>query len=166
MMTFLICTVGWCFYFNGKFDTQCMTNDLNHAIAVATIRIVAGILFFFQGYDKVFKIGTRQVQQAMRAQLEGKAFPEGLLSLIVILTSYIELLCGFLLILGLFKFYSIYLLCMSLVLVVTGFSYAKPMWENNHLFIRLILLVTLLLTPVEWDRFSLDFIFSLTDLNN
>ncbi len=143
-----------------------MITDLNHAIAIVTIRVVAGILFFFQGYDKVFKIGTSQVQQAMRMQLGGKAFPEGLLSLIVILTSYIELLCGFLLILGLFKFYSIYLLCLSLILVVTGFSYAKPMWENNHLFVRLILLVTLLMTPGEWDRFSLDFIFLLSKLNN
>jgi putative oxidoreductase len=139
-----------------------MIPDMNHAIAIATIRIIAGVLFFFQGFDKVFHVGITQIRQAMRLQLGGKSFPDGLLSLIVIFTSYVELLCGFLLILGLFKYYSIYLLCFSLLLVVTGFSYAKPMWENNHLFVRLILLATLLLTPVDWDRFSLDYLFVMT----
>ena len=143
-----------------------MITDLNHAIAIATIRIIVGLLFFFQGYDKVINIGTSNVREAMRVQLGGKNFPDGLLSLMVVFTSYVELLCGFLLILGLFKFYSIYLLCFSLTLVVIGCSYAKPMWENNDLFIRLILLVTLLLTPGDWDRFSLDFIFLLSKLNN
>lgn len=143
-----------------------MDADFNHAVAIATVRIIAGILFFFQGYDKVFKVGTAQVGQAMRVQLGGKTFPDGLLNLIVIFTSYVELLCGFLLLLGLFKFYSLYLLCFSLTLVVFGFSYAKPMWENNHLFVRLILLVTLLITPGHWDRFSLDYLFLLSKLNS
>ena len=57
------------------------------------------------------------------------------------------------------------ILSLSLLIVVTGFSLVKPMWENNHLFIRLILLLVLLIAPVEWDRFSLDYLYVLSKLN-
>ncbi len=87
-----------------------------------------------------------------------------MINFIAPLTSWIELLCGFLLILGFFKFFAIYLLCFNLIIVVFGFSLSKPMWENNHVFIRLLLLIFLLVAPLEWDRFSIDYLFALSRL--
>ena len=142
-----------------------MISDLNYAIAMATVRIIAGVLFFFQGYDKVFRIGVDRLRETIRVTLQGKSIPDSALSAIAIFTSWVELICGFLLIIGFFKYYAIYLLCLSLLIVVTGFSLVKPMWENNHMFIRLILLLILLVAPVEWDRFSLDYLYLLSKLN-
>ncbi|MBL0341705.1 MAG: DoxX family membrane protein [Bacteroidetes bacterium] len=142
-----------------------MITDLNYIIAIATARIIVGILFFFQGYDKVFKVGMKEVGETMQASLGKNKLPSGFVKLIAIFTSWVELLCGFLLILGFFKFFTIYLLCFNLVLVVIGFSIAKPMWETGHVLIRLLLLMLLLLTPIEWDKFSLDYLFALSKLN-
>ena len=141
-----------------------MITELNYAIAVFTVRIIAGILFFIQGYDKVFRIGMTEMKQTVKSALSHSRLPDGLLSFIVPFNSWIELICGFLLIIGFFKYYAIYFLCLNLVIVVLGFSMEKPMWENNHVFIRLILLIMLLITPVEWDRFSIDYLFALSKL--
>jgi uncharacterized membrane protein YphA (DoxX/SURF4 family) len=141
-----------------------MTSDINFAVALFTVRVVAGILFFFQGYDKVFNVGMAEIRETMIAGFAPKKIPASVVSVIAPLTSWIELLCGFLLIIGFFKYYAIYLLCLNLLIVVFGLSLSKPMWENNHVFIRLFLITILLLAPVEWDRFSLDYIFALSKL--
>ncbi len=142
-----------------------MFTDLNYTVAIATARIIVGILFFFQGYDKVFTVGIREVSETMRVSLGNKSMGKGFIGIIASFTSWIELLCGFLLIVGFFKFFAIYLLCLDLVIVVIGFSLAKPMWESGHVLFRLIILLLLLLTPIEWDRFSLDYLFALSKLN-
>jgi uncharacterized membrane protein YphA (DoxX/SURF4 family) len=138
-----------------------MTSDINFAVALLTVRVIAGILFFFQGYDKVFKVGMKEIHATMKAGFGNKPIPDFLITVIAAFTSWVELLCGFLLIAGFFKYYASYLLCLNLIVVVLGFSISKPMWENSHVFIRLLLLIILLLTPVEWDRFSLDYLFAL-----
>lgn len=143
-----------------------MISDFHFAFVVLTVRIIAGILFFFQGYDKVFNVGMEELRQTMKASFESKKIPDALIAVIAPLTSWIELLCGFLLIVGFFKYYAIYLLCLNLIIVVFGFSLSKPMWENNHVFIRLALLIFLLVIPIGWDRFSLDYLFVLSGLNN
>ncbi len=136
------------------------------AIAVFTVRVIAGILFFFQGYDKVFNVGVSQVRQTMNATLAGRNVPDALIGIVAYYTSYVELLGGFLLIIGFFKFYATLLLCISLIMVVTGFSIAKPMWESFHVFIRLGLLVFILLINPELDIISFDHLFQLSGLNN
>ncbi|HMT28175.1 MAG TPA: DoxX family membrane protein [Bacteroidia bacterium] len=141
-----------------------MTTEFNQIIAVSTIRIIVGILFFFQGYDKVFTVGMKEVTATMKASFSYNRLPEGFLSLIAFFTSWIELICGFLLILGFFKYFAAYLLCLNLVVVVWGFSMAKPMWETGHVFIRLILLIMFLLAPIEWDKISVDYLFALSKL--
>ena len=141
-----------------------MITDLNLSIAMATARVIVGILFFFQGYDKVFNLGLPEVKNAMSASLNSRNVPDGFIGIVATLTSWIELLCGFLLIVGFFKFFAIYLLCFNLMIVVLGFSISKPMLESGHVLFRLILLLLLLLTPVEWDRFSFDYLFALSKL--
>ena len=141
-----------------------MTSGINFAVALLTIRVVAGILFFFQGYDKVFNVGMAEIRETMLAGFASKKMPDSVVSFIAPFTSWVELLCGFLLIIGFFKYYALYLLCLNLLIIVFGLSLSKPMWENNHVFIRLLLIVILLLAPVEWDRFSLDYVFALSKL--
>ncbi|MDQ3052042.1 MAG: DoxX family protein [Bacteroidota bacterium] len=141
-----------------------MITDYNFAVALFTVRVIAGLLFFFQGYDKVFNIGMTQIRQMMKSGFGNRKIPDQVINFIAPLTSWIELLCGFLLILGFFKFFAIYLLCFNLIIVVFGFSLSKPMWENNHVFIRLLLLIFLLVAPLEWDRFSIDYLFALSRL--
>jgi uncharacterized membrane protein YphA (DoxX/SURF4 family) len=149
-----------------KRKKQCfMLTEINYAIAVLTIRLIAGILFFFQGYDKVFRVGMSQVALTMRTSLSHRNIPNSVISFIAIFTSWAEMICGFLLVLGFFKFFAIYVLCLNLVVIVFGLSLGKAMWENNHVFIRLALLILLLLLPGEWDRFSVDFLFTLTKLS-
>lgn len=141
-----------------------MLTDLNLTIAIATARIIAGILFFFQGYDKVFKVGIKEVSKIMKLSLGNRNLSDSFLVAISTVTSWIELVCGILLILGLLKYFALYLLCLNLILVVAGFSMSKPMWDTGHVFIRLTLLLLLLLTPIEWDKLSLDYLLALLKL--
>ena len=92
-----------------------MITDLNLIIAIATARIFVGILFFFQGYDKIFNIGMKQLRQTMSANLGNHKLPDS-------------------------------------------------MWDTAHVFVRLLLILLLLLTPVEWDKFSFDYLFTLAKL--
>ena len=141
-----------------------MLTDLNLIIAIATARIFVGILFFFQGYDKIFKIGMKQLKQTMSANLGNHKLPDSFIGFVAVSTSWIELMCGFLLIIGFFKYFALYLLCIDLLVVATGFSLAKPMWDTAHVFVRLFLILLLLLTPVEWDKISFDYLFTLAKL--
>lgn len=138
--------------------------ELNHAVAVATVRILAGILFLFQGYDKIFNIGISELKNTI-SSINKNRLPDGLIYGISAYTSWVELICGFLLILGFFKFFAIYLLCINIIIVALGFSMAKPMWENNLVFIRLVLLIFLLVTPGSWDLISFDHLFNISGLS-
>jgi putative oxidoreductase len=142
-----------------------MITDLNYAVAIATARILTGVLFLFQGYDKVFNIGMKNLQLTLSTNFNNHKIPSGIIGFIAVYTSWIEFICGFLLILGIFKYFAIYLLCLNLVIVAVGFSMSKPMWENSMLFVRLALLLFLLTTPTEWDKFSIDYLFALSKLS-
>lgn len=133
-----------------------MTNELHLAVATLTVRVLAGILFAFQGYDKVFFTGMNSLQNAIRATLGDKRLPSGMIRLIALTTSWMELIGGLLLIVGLFTPWAIYLLCLDLIIVSAGFSYAKTMWDSGHVLFRLMLLIFLLLVPETQYCISLD----------
>ena len=71
-------------------------------------------------------------------------------------TSYVELICGFLLIIGLFRKYALYLLGIDLLLVSFGHGLMEPIWDLQHVIPRAILFVTILLVPGQWDRWNAD----------
>lgn len=133
----------------------------NEAILTFTMRAILGILFFFQGYDKVIRIKIPRVIEFFRQELGTIKVPAFVLTLTAWFTSYVEFLCGGLLILGLFKQYALYILGIDLILVAGAFSLIKPMWDMQFLFPRLILLAILLYLPSEWDVISLDYIIRL-----
>ena len=130
----------------------------NETIAVFIARVILGILFFAQGYDKVFKVKLPGVIATFRQPMEAKQVPNGLLSLAAYYTSYIELAGGLLLIIGLAKTFVLAALGLDLILVAVAFSILKPMWDMQHFFPRLLLLIFILVSPAGWDVMSADYL--------
>lgn len=121
------------------------TYDYKIQAAELLLRIFAGILFFFQGYDKVFRIGLKGVTDTFMADASRYRIPRGLVSLLTWYTSLAELIGGLLLMAGLFTFPALCALGLDLVLVALAFSFIEPMWDMKHVFPRLLLLVALML---------------------
>lgn len=132
----------------------------NENILVFTLRVILGLLFFFQGYDKVFRVKIPGVIAFFRSELGNIKVPDSVLKLSTYYTSYVEFLCGALLVAGLFTKYALYLLGFDLILVVGAFSLIKPMWDMQLLFPRLMLLSILLYLPEEWNMISADHILN------
>lgn len=135
-----------------------MTEQLLEPITFLALflRLLLGILFFFQGYDKVFKIGLKGVINTVGPSYRNRGLPDFSISIVSFLTSWIELTCGLLLIAGLFKYIAIYLLGLDLLIVVFGMSLLEPVWDMKLVFPRLVLYIILLLLPCEKDIFTMD----------
>ena len=131
--------------------------NYNEAAAVFILRVFLGILFFAQGYDKVFKIKIKGVYETFEVPMRPKNIPHFLLRLSAYLTSYSELIGGVSLILGLFKYFTLYLLGFDILLVTIAMSMLNPMWDMQYVFPRLLVLIALLLIPASWDVFSIDY---------
>ncbi|MBN8701600.1 MAG: DoxX family protein [Bacteroidetes bacterium] len=131
----------------------------NESVLVFVLRVILGILFFFQGYDKIFKIKISGVVDFYKYELGTIRMPNWVLALSAYYTSYIELIGGILLIVGFFKSWALYLLGIDLILVTAAFSMIKPMWDMQLLFPRLIILSILLYLPANWDLLSIDNLF-------
>ena len=125
------------------------------AIALLAMRVLAGVLFFCQGYDKLFRLKTEGVVRAMADVLAQKNISFGIARTCIFLSSLVELSCGLLLALGIFRDTALYLLTADMVCVALAFSLLKPMWEMGFYFPRFVLLMALLLLPREWDCISL-----------
>lgn len=129
--------------------------------AVLITRVFLGILFFSQGYDKILKVKIKNVIETFEYSLISRHLPKFLLVIIAFFTSYIELIGGFLLIIGFLKYYALYLLGLDLILVAVAFGIVKPMWDMQFVFPRLLLLLILLIMPSQWDIISIDYSWSL-----
>lgn len=125
------------------------------------LRVVLGILFFFQGYDKVFRLKISGVIDFFRTEMYGKGVPDFVLVLAAYLTSFIELIGGAMLILGLFGNYAMYLMGIDIILVVGAFSIMNAMWDMSMVFPRLLLLAVLLYLPETANTWSLDHLLKL-----
>jgi len=131
--------------------------NLNKSIAVLTIRLILGFIFLMQGIGKVFKWGVENVYNMDFFYGTYKdLLPDFIIHATAYYTSYIELIAGLLVVLGLKRDYALYLLASVLVIVTFGHGLAEPIWNLSHVMYRTILLVTLLILPREWDKFSMD----------
>lgn len=122
------------------------------------LRVFCGVIFMFQGYDKVFNVKISGVIETYRYEAQQKNIPTFLLTFSAYYTSFVEFFGGALLILGLFKNYVLILLGMDMIMVAIAFSYLKPMWDMRFVFPRLILISILLVLPSRWAYFSLDYL--------
>ncbi|HVA98391.1 MAG TPA: DoxX family protein [Bacteroidia bacterium] len=125
-------------------------------VAVFLARVFLGLLFFYQGYDKIFRIKVKNVIQTIYMPLVNKGVPKFLSVLGAYATSYIELICGAALIIGFMKNWSLYLLSFDVLFAAIVFGLVEPMWDTRHIFPRIVLLVFLLLIPTQWDVISMD----------
>jgi uncharacterized membrane protein YphA (DoxX/SURF4 family) len=130
----------------------------DHKLQMAELflRVFAGILFLFQGYDKLFKVKISGVIDTFKADAGRQHIPGFLVTSMAYYTSIVEFLGGLLLIFGLFTTYTLYLIGIDLLLVCFAFSFMQPMWDMKHVFPRFILVIILLILPSEYNNFSFD----------
>jgi uncharacterized membrane protein YphA (DoxX/SURF4 family) len=120
------------------------------------IRMLLGIIFFMQGYGKIFAIGVSKVYDMFFKDFEKTFLPKWLIIFTAYYTSYIELIAGFLLIIGLFRKFAMYLLALDLLIVSFGHGLMEPIWDLSHVIPRAILLASLFLLPAEWDKWNIN----------
>ncbi len=125
------------------------------------VRVLLGILFFGQGFEKVFKIKIHNVINTIRPDYSKLRMPSFIISAGAYITSYLELICGFFLIIGVFKYISLYLLACDLLIVTIGMSLLNSIWDMRHVFPRTLLLLFLLIYPAEKDTLVLQDVFTL-----
>jgi uncharacterized membrane protein YphA (DoxX/SURF4 family) len=131
-------------------------NQYHYIIAALIARVFLGCLFLFQGYDAVFKIGITNVIATFEDSFRNKGIPKFMIVLASWFTTYTELICGFLLILGLFEYPALYLLGLNLIIASIGFAINNAMWDTRHVYTRLIILLFLLAIPATWNLISVD----------
>ena len=120
------------------------------------IRVLLGIIFLMQGYGKIFTIGVSKVYEMFFKVFENTFLPKWLILSTAYYTSYVEMIGGFLLIIGLFRKYAMYLLAIDLLIVSFGHGLMEPIWDLSHVIPRAILLAALFLLPQEWDKWNVD----------
>ena len=131
-------------------------------IAVETFtRVFLGILFFAQGFDKVFNLGVKEVIHSFEYPVRLKHFPHFPLVAVAYYTSFAELIGGSLLIIGFMKYYAMYLLGIDMLIVCAALSSLDPMWDMKYIFPRVVLLITLFIIPSDWGVFTVDHSWSI-----
>ncbi|HEX4373731.1 MAG TPA: DoxX family protein [Puia sp.] len=135
-----------------------MNNDQTRmqAAGLFFIRTLLGIIFFMQGYGKVFTFSVSKVYDMFFKEIETTFLPKWIIVFAAYYTSYIELICGFLLIIGLFRKYAMYFLAIDLLIVSFGHGVMEPIWDLSHVIPRAILLASLFLLPTAWDKWNVD----------
>ena len=104
----------------------------------------------------MFKFGLSNVYNNFFKSKYEELLPDFLTLFTAYYTSYVELICGFMLIVGIKRDWALYALASVLVIVTFGHGLAEPIWDVSHVLVRAVFLIPLLLLPKEWDVFSLD----------
>jgi putative oxidoreductase len=133
-----------------------MKDETSRAMAVLFTRALLGIIFMMQGFGKIFTYTVPTVYQKFFIDFEKTFLPKWLLLATAYYTSYVEWICGFLLIIGLFRKFTLLLLGVDLLIVSFGHGLLEPIWDLQHVIPRAALLITILLTPAQWDKWNLD----------
>jgi uncharacterized membrane protein YphA (DoxX/SURF4 family) len=117
-------------------------------IEIATVfgRIVLGVLFFFQGYDKIFQVKLRNAAEAVVAELSSSHIPRRLIVWGVYLNAVAEFAGGALLVTGVLQLPVLIVLGLNMIFVAVAMSLVSPFWSMEDYFPRLALLLFLLYT--------------------
>jgi len=125
-------------------------------MATLLVRVVLGILFFMQGYDKIFRIGIGVTAEAASTPVTDRIFGKSIFKTAILISSWIELVAGALLIAGFQRDAALILLCVDMLAAGIIFTLIKPMWDMQFYFPRLAMLVFLMIIPPGWDIFNID----------
>ena len=115
-----------------------MQTTTARAAGLFFIRALLGIIFLMQGLGKVFTFGVSNLYGMFFKDFEKTFLPKWLIWATAYYTSYVELICGFTLIIGLFKKYTLYLLAIDLLIVSFGHGLLEPIWDLQHVIPRRI----------------------------
>lgn len=124
------------------------------------IRVFTGLLFLFQGYDKLFKIGLKGCVETFYADSRKLNVPTPLLWIVVSFTSVAEFFGGVFLMIGLFYPYTLIALGIDLILVAVAFGLVQPMWDTRHAFPRFLLIILNMFVLIQFNKFTLDNLFN------
>lgn len=127
-----------------------MLPTFNQKIAIFTMRVLLGLILLMQGYAKVFKFTIDGVYQNSFSSFE-TLLPKFLIIFAAYFTTYVELIGGFLLIIGLFRNWVLYAVGLVLLIVAFGHGLQEGIWDLSHVMYRGMLVFALLLLPEEWD---------------
>lgn len=133
-----------------------MEESVKYQFLELIIRLFCGVIFLFQGFDKLFVVKINGVVDLFQRNAAQKRVPQFMQYGLAGYTSVMEFFGGILLILGLYKNYVLILLGFDVILVAVAFSVLEPVWDMRHVFPRLLIISVLLVMPDEWCRFSLD----------
>lgn len=120
------------------------------------LRLVTGILFFFQGYDKIFKVKVINVVRTFDDPINPSFWPKSLLKPMIIVSSLAEMIGGIFLFFGLFKFYALSILSVDLLFVCFTLSSIKAMWDMQLFLPRFLFILFIWAIPFSEDVYNLD----------
>src|SRR5690242_317330 len=103
-----------------------MKNNSPKAAGILFTRMLLGIVFLMQGCGKVFMFTVPKVYDMFFKDFETTFLPKWLIWTTAYYTSYAEMICGFLLVIGLFRKYAMYLLAADLLIVSFGHGLLEP----------------------------------------
>ena len=125
------------------------------------IRIFTGLLFLFQGYDKLFKVGLKGCFETFYNDSYKLKMPNFLLWIVVIYTTFAEFFGGLFLMFGFLYSYTLLVLGVDLIIVAVAFGILQPMWDTKHAFPRFLLIVLNMFVLIQFNKFSLDRLFNI-----
>src|ERR1700753_658198 len=114
-------------------------------------RVLLGVIFLMQGFGKIFTWTVPVIYDKFFKDFETTFLPKWLIWVTAYYTSYIELIGGLFLILGVFRRWTLSLLAIDLVVVAFGHGLLEPIWDLSHVMPRGFLLLVLFFLPAEWD---------------
>lgn len=125
------------------------------SVALFLARTLLAVLFIFQGYDKLFRVGPKEVARSLYPSFQKFKISVSILQTGIWLNAFIEFACGLFLLAGLLKYFSLTLLGINMLIVSMAMSLVNPVWDMKLVFPRFILLLFVLLFPNEYDLLSL-----------
>jgi uncharacterized membrane protein YphA (DoxX/SURF4 family) len=135
-----------------------MTKDLHRAWALLFARLILGLIFFMAGVWKVFQLGPLEHARKYFLPYADTFLPVWSLWFVGITIPFLELIAGALIILGLRTRNALIVLGFVLVIVTFGHLLREPLFNlTGHVIPRLALLLFVLWSPREDDRFSIDY---------
>jgi uncharacterized membrane protein YphA (DoxX/SURF4 family) len=132
------------------------SNENQRAVGMFFLRCLLGLILLMQGWGKVFTWGIQGVYDNVFKEYETTWIPVALLRCTAYVTSYVELLGGLLLLLGLLRQWTYIAIGFVLLIVSYGHGLTSPIWDLQHVFFRAALLISLFLLPMTWDKWSVD----------
>lgn len=139
-----------------KFDfhmARTATSIFTRTIGVLFLRVLLGLMFFLQGYAKIFWWKVGQAYEPAFKNLASK-FPSQLVWAVGYTTSLLELIGGAMVILGIWRNRWLFVMAGIITTAAIGHSIETGVYDLAHVFPKAMIIALLLILPDEWDEFD------------